>query len=221
MNSRLRPLFAAFAPILIAFVFVPGCARDQTLTGIQIQPSAGATFGGVDPALFVNFKAIGSYEHPPQTKDITNQVTWESDTPLVVQISNAGVASPNTNCGLGNVFAIMHDHASGSDIVSNSAPITVNGPAALGCTPAGTQPVLTVTFAGTGTGTVTSSPSGISCDSSATTCGNTFTIGTNLTLIATPTGTSTFGSWSGCNQSTGNTCSVFLQNNVTVTATFN
>jgi len=131
------------------------------------------------------------------------------------------VASPNTNCGLGNVFAIMHDHASGSDIVSNSAPITVNGPSDLGCTPAGSQPVLTVMFAGNGAGSVTSSPTGISCSSSASSCGNLFTIGTNVTLTATPSGSSTCGSWSNCDSTSGNTCSVFLQNNLTVTVTFN
>ena len=128
------------------------CARSTKLTGITIQPPSG-TFGAVDPTIFFQFKALGTYIHPPKTVDITSQVTWQSDNPQVIQITSAGVASPNLSCGVAQVFAEMHD--SGSDIVSNSASLTVDGPASLGCTPAGPQPILTISFAGNGTGTVT------------------------------------------------------------------
>ena len=194
------------------------CARSTKLTGITIQPPSG-TFGAVDPTIFFQFKALGTYIHPPKTVDITNQVTWQSDNPQVIQITSAGVASSNLNCGVAQVFAEMHD--SGSDIVSNSASLTVDGPASLGCTPAGPQPILTISFAGNGTGTVTGS--GISC-STPSSCSNQFTTGTTLVLTAAATGTSSFAGWSGCS-STGGTngavCTVLLENNLTVTATFN
>ena len=219
MNFRLRGIFAALAAILILFVFVPGCARDQELTSIQIQPS-GATFGAVDPNLVVRFSASGTYIHPPQTKDITNQVTWNTDTPQVVQVTPEGSVSPNQTCGTGNIFATMHDNASGSDIRSNSASVVVNGPSSLGCTPSGAQAVLTVNFAGSGSGNVTSVPAGINC-SSPNTCSSAFTVGTTIVLTANAQGTSTFGGWSGCNSSSGPTCTVVLQNSVSVTGTFN
>jgi len=219
MNSSLRGIFAALALVLALIVFVPGCARDQELTSIQIKPS-GATFGAVDPSLVINFTATGTYIHPPQTKDITSVVTWQSDTPQVVQVTPNGAVSPSTNCGTGNVFATMHDHASGNDIPSNSASVVVNGPSSLGCTPSGAQAVLTVSFNGSGTGNITSVPAGITC-STPNTCSSAFTVGTTIVLTANPQGTSTFGGWSGCNTSSGPTCTVVLQNSVSVTATFN
>jgi hypothetical protein len=218
MNAGPRAL-VRLAPIVLLMALAPGCARDQTLTSIQIQP-AGATFGAVDPSLVVNFKAFGTYEHPPQTKDITTLVTWQSDTPQVAQVTSTGAVSPSTNCGTANVFATMHDHSTGSDVVSNRAAVVVNGPSSLGCTPSGAQAVLTVNLVGSGTGNVTSVPAGINC-SSPSTCSSAFTVGTTIVLTANPQGSSTFGGWSGCNTSSGPTCTVVLQNSVTVTATFN
>ena len=222
MNASPRRIFATLVLVLMV-IFAPDCAREQTLTAIQIQPS-GATFGDINPALFINFKAFGTYEHPPQTKDITNTVTWQSDNPQVAAPNSTGSVSPTVGCGTANIFATMHDHASGSDVVSNAASVVVNGPAALGCTPAGPQPVLTVqvaSAAGTSaTGTVTSSPPGITCNVGAT-CSSTFTIGTTITLTATPSGSSSFSSWSGCNSANGTICTVNLQSSITVTATFN
>jgi hypothetical protein len=193
------------------------CAYNQHLTSISIAPS-GATFGAVDQSLIVIFTATGTYIHPPQTKDLTSQVTWHTDTPQVASV-NMGVVSPNTNCGSGNVFATFYD--SPNQITSNSAHVVVDGPSSLGCTPAGSPPILTISFAGNGTGTVTGN--GISC-SSPSSCSNQFTAGTMLTLTAAPTGGHTFASWSGCNSTSGannSVCSVTLENNLTVTATFN
>src|SRR5947207_5168548 len=53
---------------------------------------------------------------------------------------------------------------------------------------------LTVQKAGTGTGTVTSSPAGIDCGS---TCSHDFNQGTTVVLSANPDAGSTFGGWSG------------------------
>jgi hypothetical protein len=202
----------------IGLLNLSSCARSTKLTGITIQPPSG-TFGAVDSTIYFQFKAFGTYIHPPKTVDITNQVSWQSDNPQVIQVTSAGVASPNLNCGVAQIFAEMHN--GNSDVVSNSASITVDGPASLGCTPAGPQPILTISFAGNGTGTVTGS--GISC-STPSSCSNQFTTGTTLTLTATATGTSTFAGWSGCSSTSGSNasvCTVILENNLTVTATFN
>ena len=63
--------------------------------------------------------------------------------------------------------------------------------------------VLNVEIDGAGTGTVTSNPAGIDCDSL---CGNYFPLGVPVTLTATPTGDSTFLGWSGGGCSTGSSC---------------
>jgi hypothetical protein len=211
-------LFAILG-LVIPVALMPSCARPQQLTQIQIQPSGGFTFGAADPGLSGNFRAIGTYIHPPQTIDITNQVTWQSDIPQIVGVSTTGIVAPTgAGCGTGGVFAQMHQD--GNDIVSNTANILINGPASAGCTPSGPLPILSVTFAGAGTGTVTSSPAGITC-SSPSTCSATFTTGQTVTLTASATGGSTFVNWNGCSSAQGTLCTVIVEQNVGVTATFN
>ena len=76
---------------------------------------------------------------------------------------------------------------------------------------------LTVTKVGTGSGTVTSSPAGISCP---TTCSASFTQGQSVTLSATAASGSTFQGWSGEWCSGAGTCTVTLTGDLTVTASF-
>ncbi|MDC4223902.1 MAG: PA14 domain-containing protein [Candidatus Manganitrophus sp.] len=70
--------------------------------------------------------------------------------------------------------------------------------------------------AGTGTGTVTSSPAGINC---GTTCSSSYNIGTTVTLTATPAGNATFTGWSGACTGTAH-CVVTMDAARSVTATF-
>ena len=77
---------------------------------------------------------------------------------------------------------------------------------------------LTVSKGGTGSGTVTSSPSGVDCGS---TCSKSFSSGTSVTLTATPGGGSVFAGWSGGGCSGTGTCTVTMNATTTVTATFN
>jgi hypothetical protein len=80
-----------------------------------------------------------------------------------------------------------------------------------------TTQVLTVTKAGSGSGTVTSTPAGIDCGA---TCTASFASGTAVTLAATPASGSTFAGWGGACSGTG-PCVVGLTAATTVTATFN
>jgi YD repeat-containing protein len=88
-------------------------------------------------------------------------------------------------------------------------------------TPAtGNGRMLTVTRAGTGTtGSVTSSPTGISC---GTDCRDGFPLGSSVTLTAASDATATFAGWSGgvCS-GTNPSCIVIMNADTTVTATFN
>ncbi len=206
--------------VAVAALLVSGlsCARNQHLVSLQIRPSGGAVFGAGDSGLFVDFKAYGTFEHPPQTKDVTSQVTWISDTPEVATVSSAGAVSPvDLSCGAANVYATFQD--GGNLVLSDTAHIVVDGPVSSGCTPAGPPPILTVNFAGTDTGSVSSAPAGISCTSPSS-CSSAFTAGTTVTLTAAQsTGMTTV--WSGCATALGNQCTVVMENNVTVTVTFN
>jgi hypothetical protein len=75
---------------------------------------------------------------------------------------------------------------------------------------------LTVTKTGPGTGTVTSSPSGINCGA---TCAATFSDGTSVTLTATPSSRSRFTGWSG-DCSGRSTCVLSMTANHSATANF-
>ena len=80
----------------------------------------------------------------------------------------------------------------------------------------GSNVALTVTSAGSGSGTITSSPSGINCPG---TCTAKFASGTQVTLTATPGTSYTFDGWSGaCSGTAG--CTVTLTAAETATATF-
>ena len=77
---------------------------------------------------------------------------------------------------------------------------------------------LTITKAGDGSGTVTSSPSGINCGVG---CSYSFASGTEVTLTATPSGDyNTFDGWSGEGCSGTGTCVVTMSAAKNVTATF-
>jgi hypothetical protein len=75
---------------------------------------------------------------------------------------------------------------------------------------------LTITKKGTGTGTITSSPAGISC---GTTCSNSFAAGTAVTLTASPDRGKIFTGWSGACSGKG-TCTITTNSAQSVSATF-
>jgi len=78
-----------------------------------------------------------------------------------------------------------------------------------------TRYTLTITKAGSGSGTVTSSPAGIDCGG---TCSAEFASGSTITLTATPDISSTFTGWSGDADCTDGV--VTMNTDVTCTATF-
>jgi hypothetical protein len=82
---------------------------------------------------------------------------------------------------------------------------------------------LTVAGAGTGNGTVTAT--GISCTitagSTSGDCSESYPDGTSVTLTATAASGSTFAGWTNCDAPSGNQCTMTMNADKTVTATFN
>jgi hypothetical protein len=76
---------------------------------------------------------------------------------------------------------------------------------------------LTVALAGSGAGSVTSEPGGISCPGD---CSDPFDPGATVTLTATAEEASTFGGWSGDCSGSGPTCGVTMDQAKDVIATF-
>lgn len=120
-------------------------------------------------------------------------------------------AAPNS----GSTFAGWSGSCSGTSACSVSMTANASVTATFNTT-AVTNYQLSVTAAGTGGGTIASSPAGINCGQ---TCSASFASGTAVTLTATPNAGSTFTGWSGGCSGTG-ACSVTLTANTSVTATF-
>src|SRR5262249_40038205 len=155
------------------------CGRDQELVGIQIQPTQ-ETFGASNIPVSaaagqqLQLRAMGSYIHPPVTKDITNQVTWASNTPQMMTVDSSGLITVTGQaCGGTLISATVTTNKSAGGISSSGAVVTgymtgnvvcftgTNGGGGGGG--GGAAPILSLTFNGNGSGTVTSNPLGLSC----------------------------------------------------------
>ncbi len=77
---------------------------------------------------------------------------------------------------------------------------------------------LNIGESGSGSGTVTSNPAGITCQP---TCSASYPSGTSITLTEAPGAGSTFVQWSGACTGTSTTCTFTISANATVSATFN
>lgn len=207
-----------------------GCARDQQLQSITLQPAA-QTFGASNiqvidnQGLAVQLRALGNYIHPPVTKDISDQVTWRSGDVLhqIFTLSSTGLLTATGNaCGSSVVSATLQTNSDPSGRSSSGAIVTGSMTASVVCFTGGANSViLTITFLGSGTGTVSVVPSPFIC---AQNCSVPFSPSAGpITLTATAT-SGTFGGWSpNCPPETNaNVCTISsLTANTTVDVTFN
>ena len=202
------------------------CGDPQELVSIQVQPGT-ETFGASnipvvqDAGLQAQLTALGTYVHPPVTKDITSQVTWTSNFPQGITVTSGGLLTATGNaCGGSVISATVQTNADASGLSASGAVVTGTMTANVVCF-TGTGPTITVDFPGTGTGTISSSPVGLSCSATPnSSCTGSFPTGTTVTLIAVPT--AVFAGWTGCTINAGTTCTIEnLTNDVTVIATFN
>ena len=78
---------------------------------------------------------------------------------------------------------------------------------------------LSVSKSGSGSGTVTSSPAGISCGS---TCSSSYTVGTSVVLAESPAAGSTFAGWTGCDSvdAGASSCTMQMTSAKSVSASF-
>jgi hypothetical protein len=133
----------------------------------------------------------------------------------VVTASTVGVN------GNGNITVIEENAAASGSATLTVTNWTVKGDAGTvsGWLTANPPPLtLSIIKAGTGSGSVASSPTGIDCGS---TCSYVFPYNNQVILAATPSPTSIFTGWSGGNCSGTGTCSVTMSSAQSVTANFN
>ena len=115
---------------MLGFIGLTSCAHEQQLTSISVQPAT-ENFGAADIPVSANagssvqLRALGSYIHPPVTKDITSQVTWSSNTPDMVTVSPAGLlTATGLACGSALVSATVTTNKSIGNLDSSGAVVT-------------------------------------------------------------------------------------------------
>src|SRR6202035_408658 len=103
-----RKWFSVLVLIATAAVFLSfsSCAYNQHLVSIKVVPP-GATFTSVGSSII--FKAVGTYNHPPETKDITSKVQWSVDSQNLVAITNTSLVTALSICGTGSITASLND----------------------------------------------------------------------------------------------------------------
>lgn len=129
MSNRWSALFGLFLGAFLLSTML-SCGHDQQLVSITVVPAVenfGATNIPVpdDAGLNVQLRALGSYIHPPVTKDITSQVTWTSNTPQMVKVdANGVITATGLACG-GTIISatIVTNHSDGA-ISSTGALVT-------------------------------------------------------------------------------------------------
>jgi Bacterial Ig-like domain (group 2) len=128
MNFRFRYALALVLAASLASSL--SCGHDQQLVNISIVPGT-ETFGDStipvsdDAGLTVQLRALGQFIHPPVTKDITDQVTWSSNTPDMVTVNSTGlITATGLSCGGTVISATVQKNSSDGGISSSGAIVT-------------------------------------------------------------------------------------------------
>jgi len=197
-------------------------------TAIQATVPAGATTGplsvttpGGTATSSTNFAVVS-----PPTVSSFSPTSGPTGTSVTIGGTNFSGATAVTFNGVSAAFTVNSPTTIQATVPTGAA----TGPLSI-ITPGGTatstsnftvSATLTVTKAGTGGGTVTSSsnPAGPTQINCGPTCSVSYESGTVVTLTAMPATGSNYTAWSGCDSVSGATCAVTVSAGRSVTATF-
>jgi hypothetical protein len=136
MKLGRRQVVGLIAVVLLA-LGVLSCGSDQSLSSIQVRPT-GTTITGA--GLDLQFTAIGHYNHPPTTKDITSQVIWQSSARQIIDFVTPtvpGLATSGFGCGTNiPIQAIVYrnpKNPSNGTAIIGTASVSVSQGGANGC----------------------------------------------------------------------------------------
>ena len=230
------PIYAQFSPDgsqLLYMDFVDGSGNQGNFSyligvdgsdphQIYLNPNVNCSNGFCYGGSYGRFIPTATPVAPPPLVDMTH-ITVPSVQDLSVAAATSTLTSVNLTVGtVSNGYsasvpagAIVSQSPSAGAIAHRTVKVgpPVNLVVSSGAPPPET---LTVAKTGTGSGKVTSTPSGISCGS---TCTHQFANGTSVTLAAAAASGSVFAGWSGSCTGTGS-CTVTMSQARSVTATF-
>ena len=165
-----------------------------------------ATFAAITYALTVTLSGTGS----GSVSSTPAGIACGAD--CAESFSQGTVVTLTATPGTGSTFTGWTGACAGT----GTCTVTMNGARSVTATFAANTYALSVTRAGNGSGTVSSTPAGIACGAD---CAESFSHGTVVTLAATPGTGSTFNGWTGACTGTG-ACTVTMDGAKSVTATF-
>ena len=215
---------------------------NNTMVTLSATVSSGATFAGWSGACTGSANTCIVTMSAARTVTATFNTTAPVTNPLAVTLTGTGggavVSSPaGIDCGrtctanfaantgvtltaslmAGSVFRGWSGECSGTSatcsVTMNSAK---NVTAQFDVAPVSNN-TLTVSNVGSGTGTITSNPTGINCGA---TCSAGFVAGSAVTLTAAANASSTFNGWSGACAGSTPTCTLTMDASKTVAANF-
>jgi phospholipase C len=189
-----------------------GCTGTSNTCSVSAAATVSATFNaGVGLTVALTGNGSGTVTSTP------SGINCSAATPTTCTASFA----PNTQVTLTAAPATSFSFGGWSGSCSGNTTCSVTLTAAASVTADFTGGIaLTVATAGAGSGTVTSTPAGISCTSPSTgSCTANFAPNTAVTLAETPAANNVFSSWSGACTGTA-ACSVTVTAASSVTATF-
>jgi hypothetical protein len=212
-----------------------GYSLIGTSNNVPSGTDASITWTGLTNNTQYEWYAVASYSNQSATSATWNFTTG-AQTLTVSKTGNGTVTSSpaGINCGSTCSYAFAYNTVvtltatptspstfggwGGACSGTGTCTVTMSSAKSVTATfnPPGNQ-TLTVSNAGTGTGTVASSPVGINCGLN---CAYDFAYGTVVTLTATPTPSSIFSGWSGGDCSGTGTCTVTMNAARSVMASF-
>lgn len=126
---------------LAILVFSLSCGHPRALVSMSITPET-ATVQPLGTTMTVQYKAYGTFIHPAETVDISNQVQWTSSIPAIATVdtgTNGGLVTPTgAACGTTGITAtagrdLVGGNGSSGSLMTADATFIVYDPNISGC----------------------------------------------------------------------------------------
>ena len=224
-------------PELAGYKIYYGLLSDQYSSSVDVGNQTSYTLSNL-PDGKTYYMAATAYDREGYESDFSNEVVFNAPPPCTYSVSpvsqsfgpeggsstvnvtatsgcnwtavsNASWLVITSNSSITGNGTVNYSASSNSSASMRTGTLTVAGQSVTVTQSGVPQYTLSITKAGTGSGTVTNNPTG-----------PTFGAGTVVTLTATTDSSSTFAGWSGGCTGTSPTCTVTMNGNTSVTATF-